>query len=130
MDKTKEKFVELACSQGVSISEVKQFFNVMNPHPGLIEMPRMVVGLLNSLDAAEKPPVVLAEDFDIRVIRKVCNWIISVKDYPGIEKTLGDRFLPVKLLKSSGAVNPVKHKTPGLKDFEIGRASCRERVKI
>lgn len=89
-------------------------FRIMNPHPELIELPRMVVGLLNALDAAEKHPEVLAEGLKICDIREVCNCIISLKDDDGIGKNLGDRFLPVKPLKSAGLVNPVKDKNPGL----------------
>ena len=63
-------------------------FRIMNPHPELIELPRMVVGLLNALDAAEKHPEVLAEGLKICDIREVCNCIISLKDDDGIGKNL------------------------------------------
>src|SRR5690554_4133496 len=106
MDKS-EALIELAHSQGVSSIAVKDILELIDPHPDLIELPRMVVGLMQAFDAAGRSPEVSLRGGDARVRSEACEWIISLAHLPGVTDVLGERFKPAEYKNN---VNPIKHR--------------------
>jgi hypothetical protein len=100
----RDSLLRLASEHGVSPSVVASILDTVNAHPDLIDLPRILAGLLGALRVSAQGQQISIAGGDPLVWREVCNWIISLRAYPDISTVLGDRFW---LGEQAPARNPV-----------------------
>lgn len=97
----------LALEQGQSPRVIASILDSVVAHPDLIDLPRMMAGLLRVLRAAEMGNPIQLKGCDPIVWREACEWLISLRNQPGILSHLGEQFW---LGEPAPAKNPVLNK--------------------
>lgn len=104
--------MRLALEQGQSPQVLGSILDAVDAHPELIDLPRMMAGLLRALRAADIGSAIRFKGCDSLVWREACEWLISLRNQPYISKRLGEQFW---LGDQAPSRNPVLHK--GVKQF-------------
>lgn len=86
------KLLSLAADAGRDVDAVEEILQCLNVHPLLIDLPRVIQGLLNTLDAMDVPPVLSLGECDLRIWRDECRWIISNRGNHAFVAALGPLF--------------------------------------
>lgn len=87
-----EELLKLAERSGRDVRVITEILKFLDAHPQLIDFPRIIQGLLNTLIEMEKPPVLFVGDVDLIVWRHECRWIISNRSNPRFISALGPRY--------------------------------------
>lgn len=88
----RKALISLAIEQGQSGQVVGDILDVLCAHPDLIDLPRMVAGLLRALRVSELGSPIRIGSCDPLVWREACLWIVSLSRQPQISERLGNRF--------------------------------------
>lgn len=88
----RKALISLAIEQGQSGQVVGDILDVLRAHPDLIDLPRMVAGLLRALRVSELGSPIRIGSCDPLVWREACLWIVSLSRHPKISERLGNRF--------------------------------------
>lgn len=88
----RKALISLAIEQGQSGQVVGEILDVICAHPDLIDLPRMVAGLLRALRISELGSPIRIGNCDPLVWREACMWIVSLSRQPQISERLGNRF--------------------------------------
>ena len=75
----RDALLRLASEHGVSPSVVASILDTVNAHPDLIDLPRILAGLLGALRVSAQGQQISIAGGDPLVWREVCNWIISLR---------------------------------------------------
>lgn len=97
----------LASEQGQSPEVIRLILDTLGAHPDLIDLPRIVEGLLRALRAADIGSPIGLKNCDPLVWREACGWLVSLRKEPKIAQHLGDLFW---LGEPAPSTNPVLHK--------------------
>lgn len=108
----KNALLHLASEQGQSARVIASILDTIGAHPELIDLPRMVTGLLRALRAAGIGSPIWLKDCDPYVWREACEWLISLRNQSSIFSHLGKSFW---LGEPAPSRNPVLNK--GVKQF-------------
>lgn len=87
-----ERLLALAADSGRDAGVTAEILRFLDVHPQLIDLPRVMQGLVNALDAMSVPPVLSAGACDLGIWRDECHWIISNRDNPTFTAVLGPLF--------------------------------------
>src|SRR3990167_2623801 len=88
----RQALISLATEQGQSGQVIGQILDVICAHPDLIDLPRMVTGLLRVLRVSELGSPIKIGNCDPLVWREACEWIVSLSGQLHISERLGSRF--------------------------------------
>lgn len=88
----RQALISLASEQGQSGQVIGQILDVICAHPDLIDLPRMVAGLLRALRVSELGSPIKIGNCDPLVWREASQWIVSLSSQPHISERLGSRF--------------------------------------
>lgn len=86
------KLLSLAADFGRDVSVITEMLRFLDVHPQLIDLPRVIQGLICALDEMEKSPVLIIGEFDLRTWRDECRWIIANRGNPAFISVLGPRY--------------------------------------
>ena len=89
---TRNALLRLASEQGQTPRIIDSILKVVGAHPDLIDLPRMMLGLLRVLRTAEIGTPVTIDDADPHVWREACEWLISLRSQPSALGNLGKQF--------------------------------------
>lgn len=84
--------IRLASEQGQSSLVITSILDAVGAHPDLIDLPRMMSGLMRILRAADLGTPISIGDCDPLVWREACEWLISLRRQPGVLDSLGEQF--------------------------------------
>lgn len=84
--------LSLAAKAGRDVNSVEEILQCVKPHPLLIDFPRVIQGLVYTLNAMDVPPVLSLGESDLRIWRDECHWIISNRGNPVFVAALGPLF--------------------------------------
>ena len=87
-----KKLLTLASKAGRDAGVIEEVLQYLNAHPLLIDLPRVMQGLVYTLDAMDIPPVLSFGACDLRIWRDECRWIISNRGNPAFIEALGALF--------------------------------------
>lgn len=87
-----KKLLLLASKAGRDTGVIEEILQYLNAHPQLIDFPRVMQGLVNTLDAMDVPPVLSLGACDTRVLRDECLWIISNRSNPAFIEAFGTLY--------------------------------------
>lgn len=82
----------LAADAGRDTDAIEAILQFLDVHPLLIDLPRVLQGLVYALDAMDIPPVLSIGNCDPRLWRDECRWIISNRSSPEFISKLGVLF--------------------------------------
>lgn len=108
----KDALLKLATEQGQTSQVIESILDTIGAHPDLIDLPRMVTGLLRALRAAGIRNPIWFKHYDPHVWREACEWLISLRNQSFVSRHLGESFW---LGESAKSKNPVLNK--GVKNF-------------
>ncbi|MFC2973252.1 hypothetical protein ACFOJE_13640 [Azotobacter bryophylli] len=108
----KNALLRLASEQGQLTQVIESILDTMGAHPDLIDLPRMVTGLLRALRAAGIGNPIWFKGCDPVVWREACEWLIELRLQPRASSLLGEQFW---LGEAAPSRNPVLNK--GVKQF-------------
>lgn len=91
-DSRNAQLLALATDSGRDVGVIAEMLRFLDVHPQLIDFPRVMQGLVNTLDAMDVPPVLSLGACDIRAWRDECCWIISIRNNPDFVAALGPMF--------------------------------------
>lgn len=91
-DSPHAQLLTLAKDHGRDVGVIAEMLRFLDVHPQLIDFPRVIQGLVNTLDAMDVPPVLSLGASDLRVWRDECCWIISIRNNPDFVAALGPMF--------------------------------------
>ena len=91
-DSPHAQLLRLAKDRGRDVGVIAEMLRFLDVHPQLIDFPRVIQGLVNTLDAMDVPPVLSLGACDLRAWRDECRWIISIRDNPDFVAALGPMF--------------------------------------
>lgn len=91
-DSRNAQLLALATEFGRDVGVIAEMLRFLDVHPQLIDFPRVMQGLVNTLDAMDVPPVLSLGACDIRAWRDECCWIISIRNNPDFVAALGPMF--------------------------------------
>ncbi|VFB18302.1 hypothetical protein [Pseudomonas fragi] len=91
-DSPHAQLLTLAKDRGRDVGVIAEMLRFLDVHPQLIDFPRVIQGLVNTLDAMDVPPVLSLGACDLRAWRDECRWIISIRDNPKFIAVLGPMF--------------------------------------
>lgn len=86
------KLLALAADFGRDVDVITEMLRFLDVHPQLIDLPRVIQGLIYALDAMDIPPVLSLGDSDLRIWRDESRWLIAIRSNPGLIATLGPLF--------------------------------------
>jgi len=89
---TRNALLLLASEQGRTPRIIDSILKAVGAHPDLIDLPRMMSGLLRVLRTAEIGTPITIDDADPHVWREACEWLISLRSQPSALGTLGKQF--------------------------------------
>lgn len=88
----RDALITLAYEQGMATRVVESVLDTINVHPDLIDLPRVLTGLLGALRATSQGHQISIAGCDTAVWREACEWMISLRKQPAIKELLGDQF--------------------------------------
>jgi hypothetical protein len=91
-DSPHAQLLTLAKDHGRDVGVIAEMLRFLDVHPQLIDFPRVIQGLVNTLDAMDVPPVLNLGASDLRIWRDECRWIISIRNNPDFVAALGLMF--------------------------------------
>lgn len=91
-DSTHTRLLTLAKDRGRDVGVIAEILRFLDVHPQLIDFPRVIQGLVNTLDAMDIPPVLNLTAFDLRAWRDEGCWIILIRNNPDFIAALGPMF--------------------------------------
>lgn len=91
-DSRNAQLLALATDSGRDVGVIAEMLRFLDVHPQLIDFPRVMQGLVNTLDAMDVPPVLSLGACDLRAWRDECCWIISIRNNPDFVAALGPMF--------------------------------------
>jgi len=91
-DSRHAQLLALAADAGRDVDVIAEMLRFLDVHPQLIDFPRVIQGLVNTLEAMDVPPVLSLSACDLRIWRDECRWIISIRDKPDFIAALGPMF--------------------------------------
>lgn len=91
-DAPRAKLLSLAADSGRDVNVITEMLRFLDVHPQLIDLPRVIQGLIYALDEMEKSPVLIIGECDLRIWRDECRWIIANRGNPEFSSALGPRF--------------------------------------
>lgn len=91
-DSPHAQLLTLAKDHGRDVGVIAEMLRFLDVHPQLIDFPRVIQGLVNTLDAMDVPPVLSLGACDLRAWRDECCWIISIRNNPDFVAALGPMF--------------------------------------
>lgn len=91
-DHQQARLLALAADHGRDVKVITEILEFLDAHPKLIDLPRVLQGLLYALDAMEVPPAINLGDHDLRVWKNECTWLIKGRDNPEFITALGSLF--------------------------------------
>lgn len=108
----------LAADAKRDVKTIADILKVIDAHPFLIDLPRVLQGLLNALDTMDVPPALNLGNFDLLIWRDECRWLIANRSNPKFIARLGSDFY---LGDKRRERNPVIGK--GVKEFAFPYAT-------
>jgi len=87
-----KRLLSLASEAGRDTDVIEEILKFLDAHPLLIDLPRVLQGLIYALDAMDIPPVLSLGECDLRIWRDECRWMISIRGNPAFIATLGPLF--------------------------------------
>jgi hypothetical protein len=91
-DSPHAQLLTMAKDRGRDVGVIAEMLRFLDVHPQLIDFPRVIQGLVNTLDAMDVPPVLNLGASDLRIWRDECRWIISIRNNPDFVAALGLMF--------------------------------------
>ena len=110
--------LSLAAAAGRDIEAIDSILRFIDPPPQLIDLPRVLQGLVYALDAMGIPPELNIGNSDSRIWRDECCWIISKRGSAEFSSNLGVQFF---LGEEQRQRNPVIGK--GVQDYAFPYAT-------
>ncbi len=98
------RLLSLASDSGRDIGTIESILAFIDAHPQLIDLPRVLQGLLHVLEAMEGAPVLSLDGCDPQIWRSECEWVITNRNRPDLLTRLGGQFF---LGDERRAKNPV-----------------------
>lgn len=108
----RNELLRLASKQGQSPQVISAILDAVDAPPDLIDLPRMIAGLLRVLRTVDIGRPIRLQDCDPLVWREACEWLISLRKQPQILRDLGKLFW---LGEPAPSRNPVLNK--GVKKY-------------
>lgn len=87
-----KRLLSQASEAGRDTDVIEEILQFLDAHPLLIDLPRVLQGLIYALDAMDIPPILSLGDCDLRVWRDECRWMISIRGNPAFIAALGPLF--------------------------------------
>lgn len=88
----RNELLRLASEQGQSPQVISSILDTVDAHPDLIDLPRMMTGLLRVLRTVDIGRPIQLQDCDPLVWREACEWLISLRKQSEIFRDLGELF--------------------------------------
>lgn len=109
---SRDALLRLALAHGQSPQVVAAILDGVDAHPDLIDLPRIMTGLLRVLRAADIGNPIRIRNCDPLVWREACEWLIALRNQPYVFGYLGGQFW---LGEQAPSRNPVLNR--GVKRF-------------